>query len=243
MAVGQGDTASPTVSVPPGKLGSGRRMLGFQYMRLSAPLPLSFEEAAGSLCQKHGLTVCSESQWERTCAQDPSIGTVESWTATLDASGKLPVRGGAGGCAARQLVPASDRAQPRVAPCCTPSATFGAGTDSDVAQAGGLIMAWQVVLNLRSRGPSEVMFHKLVDFWDHKGVSAKEAVELVGKLQRDYPDFWTVHESCELQPLAADQSFSVLCQRLDHRHGKLGKRLTRYTWDGSTAGLRTIVDE
>lgn len=112
-------------SVPDGKVQAGTWMPSFELEGQPTPAPQSFEQAREA-CHAAKLSLCSETQWERACEADATLGQLETWTVSMDGP-KVVTRGG-DSCSKRALVAPAETSPSRGLVCCTRA--VGINTDN-----------------------------------------------------------------------------------------------------------------
>jgi hypothetical protein len=115
--------------VPAGPAPNGTWTVEFGLERVAGDENLTWS-AAIAHCAEQKKTLCLETQWQRACELDATIGQLESWTLTADATGAA-VRGGADGCKNRSLHPIDEPSPTRGGLCCDRAVAITGDDDSD----------------------------------------------------------------------------------------------------------------
>ncbi len=214
--------------VAPGSLEpSGVWLDGFRVVRRpEAALSL---DGAFRACSEIGLSLCTESQWQRACASFAEVGKDVSLTDSLEATGVV-ARGG-GGCDARQLVPTIGTEQ-ELGLCCERSIGLTSKNlqKQFLASTGGVLKKLESALNQHDL---PALGELLDDKVKLDGVERSKAavIALLGQTFKATPDLIVTHESCEV----AVQANKVV------KRSKRGRKVTSYetqSWSASCKQVR-----
>jgi len=201
-------------------------------------------------CADAGLSLCTEQQWARACAELPDVGKQPSWTLTAQTHGFV-VRGG-GACTPRAVASGSDSAPDRRGLCCergvavestNPNKNFLVATARQLEKIEAAINARRssVFLGLVSDGTT-------IDGEPH---TVQQIGRLLDESYQRYPDQWTIIDTCSvsMKPVARppktrkkkrravhkleSSSWSAECEVLRQRSGEISLVTTSYVIGGS----------
>lgn len=105
----------PDFLVDEGSVANEGFTLEFHVSRVEGDQGKTYREAV-AYCRQSGRMLCTETQWIRACAQIPSVGSMESWTASR--RGRSAVVRGGKDCHRRRKVEGGVTHPNRVGLCC-----------------------------------------------------------------------------------------------------------------------------
>jgi hypothetical protein len=148
-------------------------------------------------CAEAGLSLCTESQWARACAEDANTGREASWTLTGHASGFV-VRGG-GNCQIRAVVPGSSATTDRHGTCCERSVAVGSTNSNKNFLVATAAKLEEVEAALNSRKSSRVvgLMGEGVNI-DGEAKTLAQVTKLFDDSYQKYPDQWSVIDNCNV---------------------------------------------
>ncbi len=214
----------------------------FTLVRFDGLESQSFLEAALQRCHPAGMAACTETQWQRACEVDHSVGTRETWTATLGDWGKVVLRGGGEGCSRRALVSLSSRAARPVA-CCSPAPLLTGSTEAARKRVAQLLSGWEMVLNHLGLPAAQMWFDDEVEWRESGTIARTKAMELLREWRVGTTDLWVAHEACTVEEKPAEELVVATCQRREYANGRLADLTTRYGWRHPQGGMRMFHDE
>jgi len=209
-------------------------------------------------CADAGLSLCTEAQWSRVCAENPEVAREPSWTLSAQSHGFV-VRGG-GACTIRAVASGASSAPDRHGQCCersvaietnNPNKNFVVATSRQLEKVEAALNSRRssVFLGLVSDGASI----------DGEPRTLAEIGRLLDDASQRYPDQWTVIDTCSvsMKPVARppqkpsktkrkprapeSASWSAECEVLRQRGGEVSVVTTRYLIAGN-ARLQSIDD-
>lgn len=115
--------------IPAGPAPNGTWTIKFNLEHIAGDENLTWSEALAH-CHEKGKELCLETQWQRACELDSSLGQFESWTLTADFPGAA-VRGGADGCKTRSFRKIDEKSPTRIGLCCDRAIAVSSDDKSD----------------------------------------------------------------------------------------------------------------
>lgn len=114
--------------------------------------------AARDACVAEGLSLCSREQLDRVCAQDPTVGALETWTTSFAGNGQLWTRGGSS-CAQHSAADPTDAKASRGGLCCDrkPAIEIASQRKGDALQKAINVYMLMVQEAMNSRDPEKVL--------------------------------------------------------------------------------------
>lgn len=213
---------------------------------------------AQTKCADAGLSLCTEQQWSRVCAENPSVAREPSWTLTAQSHGFV-VRGG-GSCSIRAVAAGSSAAPDRRGLCCERSVAIETNNPNKNFVVATSRALEKIEAALNSRRTS--VFIGLVSDGasiDGEPRTLAEIGKMLDKSYQDSPDQWTIIDTCSVNmkavvrsPLKPNKSkrkarppesssWSAECEVLRHRGGEVSVVTTSYVVAGS-GRLQSIDD-
>ncbi|MCL4756157.1 MAG: protein kinase [Myxococcales bacterium] len=213
---------------------------------------------AQTQCADAGLSLCTEQQWARACAENAEIGREPSWTLTAQTHGFV-VRGG-GACSIRAVAGGTSHAPDRHGLCCERSVAVETNNPNKNFVAATSRQLEKIEAALNSRRSS--VFMGLVSDGaaiDGEPRTLAEIGKLLDESYQQHPDQWTIIDTCSVSMKATarparkptrtkrkprppeSSSWSAECEVLRHRGGEISVVTTSYVIAGS-GRLQSIDD-
>jgi len=173
----------------------------------------TFEEAA-QLCDKQGLSLCSDAQWHRACSQLGDMSEFSTWTASFNKDQtKLQARGGEN-CDSGDAVGAKDKDPKRGALCCTRNvAMTGMGSTAMKGMFTLPVLVLEQAQNHKNwKQLAQSLAPKLGHFYDLTDATRADAIKLAKGNAQEHPDRWSEHLSCDLKGGDRQMHFLLTCR-------------------------------
>ncbi len=199
--------------------------------------------AAEEACSVRSMQLCTESQWKRACAADPSLGTVATWTATAQDQTTFVVRGG-GACDARASVPGAQIDASRAGACCTPAVGVVTGNrhPSFLRANAQRLAKWQLAVNEKRTAALVAEMDDTLQFFLLKQVPKEQAGARFDAVFRQYPRQWLVFESCHVTVDMAAETSTHDCTGLMGRGDTVASVVQRHVRVGPAQKLASLTD-
>ena len=213
---------------------------------------------AQTRCADAGMSLCTEQQWSRVCAENPTVAREPSWTLTAQSHGFV-VRGG-GSCSIRAVASGASTAPDRRGLCCERSVAIETNNPNKNFVVATSRALEKIEAALNSRRTS--VFMGLVSDGasiDGEPRTLAEIAKMLDKSHQDFPDQWTIIDTCSVNmkgvvrtPLKPNKSkrkarppesssWSAECEVLRQRGGEVSVVTTSYLVAGS-GRLQSIDD-
>lgn len=213
---------------------------------------------AQTKCADAGLSLCTEQQWARVCAENADVAREPSWTLTAQSHGFV-VRGG-GACTLRAVAAGTSTAPDRHGLCCERSVAVETNNPNKNFVLATSRQLEKIEAALNSRRTS--VFMGLVSDGasiDGDPRTLAEIAKMLDESYRQYPDQWTIIDTCSVSMKAGakpakkpgktrrkprppeSSSWSAECEVLRHRSGEISVVTTSYVIAGN-GRLQSIDD-
>jgi len=228
----------PRHGVAAGKAPDGAWTASFTVERQAGNEGLSLEYAA-KFCMEQGRALCTETQWQRACLDDPKLGQLKTWTLTLEGK-QAVVRGGAAGCPAREVVAPTETQLDRVAVCCDRAIAITTTNDNEsfLASSAKRLLDYEQAARrssaskLRDLLASEVVY----------GGKERQLDQVVSAFEKAKDSEWTVLDTCDVS-IDKDGSESRLvsdCRVIYHNAGAFSSDTLRLVHGGPDSKIQLI---
>lgn len=238
-----GQPALAARQIPAGPAPNGTWTMEFALERVVGDENLDWS-AAIAHCSEKGKALCLETQWQRACELDPSIGEFESWTLTADFPGAA-VRGGADGCKTRSFHKIDEKSPTRIGLCCERSIALTSEETSDefrVAATKRILETETALRSVTAEALGKLLAERVSldgDELERSAVLSKLSDELKGDPERlsyyDHCNVKTVTEGASAQQVAD----CGVIQRANNRTRGFAQRIV---YDSAT-GLVTYLGD
>jgi hypothetical protein len=205
---------------------------------------------AQTKCADAGLSLCTEQQWARVCADDATVARDPSWTLSAQSHGFV-VRGG-GACTIRAVAAGASVAPDRRGLCCERSIAIESNNRNKnfVVATSRALEKIEAALNARR---SSVFMGLVSDgaSIDGEPRTLAEIGKMLDQSYQQFPDQWTIIDTCSVSmkavvraPLKPNKSkrkprppesssWSAECEVLRQRGGQISVVTTSYVIAGN----------
>jgi serine/threonine protein kinase len=234
--------------------GSGAWLDKFKIVRQERSQGVAFATAFAQ-CVEIGMVVCTESQWQRACAEHPVLAQAPSWTDSVEPGGMV-VRGG-GSCAERSVAPGGDPDPGRIGLCCDRAIAM---TTTNLqrpflSSTAAVVLKLETALNQRNSSGFVDLLDETVTI---DGVARPRAKTqaLLDQSFKNSPDLVIVNDVCEVsvqanktvkrtrrvkKPVYTTTSWTAACRQSRHHDGKVVASSTTYVFDPASK-LKSISE-
>ena len=164
------------------------------------------------IAKKKGKSLCLETQWQRACELDPSIGTLESWTLTADYPGAA-VRGGIDGCKTRVFRKVAETSLTRVGLCCERAVAITSDEKSDDLRvtASKRVLEFEAALRTETQN-SDALKKLFASKVSLNGIeyAQDEAISKLAESRKGDPDRVSFFDHCNVKLSTEDGSPKLL---------------------------------
>lgn len=190
--------------------------------------------AAWSACATKGMGLCTESQWDRACGVDSTLGAIETWTVTFSGPGAFVIRGGPSGCTARKVAPGSEASPTRAGACCDPAVAISSDNKNKafLITVSDKMTRYEKGINKKSGAALAPFIEDSIGFFA-KTYDHDQMVSKYDAWFRQWPEQWTVYDLCDvtIQP-GVEATWTGDCTTTAQKAGEVAFVTTRYTWSG-----------
>ncbi|MBN2193584.1 MAG: hypothetical protein JW751_12275 [Polyangiaceae bacterium] len=231
-------TTFPEKTVPAGTVVNDGWTPEFSIERSAGNEGLTLDRAVAA-CRGQGKDLCTETQWTRACAADSTLGALETWTLSVEAEAGV-VRGGAGGCSARQNVRPADTSPTRVAVCCSRAVAIHTDHKNEaflVASAKRLLDYERATQN-RDATALGNLFDEAV-LWSG---AEKSREDLLAAIQAQSKDDFAAVDRCDvsIDKTGPESCLVSDCRVTTYANGTFGSTLRRFVHGGPESRLQLV---
>ena len=103
------------------------------------------------------------------------------------------------------------------------------------------LLAFENALNRRSSLAVRELLEDPIQF--HRTEQSRQSAGTIfDGYFRAHPDFWAIHEKCDVTFQKEEDTWTADCRKMTQQDGKIGDTVTRYLWGGTSAKIRSITD-
>jgi hypothetical protein len=198
--------------------------------------------AAQQRCAGESMTLCTETQWERACGEDPAIGATETWTLTVSKEGFV-VRGGAN-CGARQVQRGGEASPTRATVCCDRAVGIRTGNKNDafLKSSAKRVLDLERANNRRDVTALASLYDDPVEFLGRTYTRA-DLMQEAQKYFRQFPDQWLLYDTCDTR---IDKGTEVTlvsdCVAVGHRGGEVAVVVQQIVHGGPASHIQKLSE-
>jgi hypothetical protein len=228
-------------SVAAGTAGNGAWTPAFKIEREEGATGLAYL-AAQQRCIGGSMTLCTETQWERACGEDPAIGGTETWTLSASADGFV-VRGGAN-CSARQVQRGGETSQARATVCCERAVGIRTGNKNDafLKSSAKRVLDLERANNRRDVATLGGLYDEQVEFLGRTYARA-DLLKEAQKYFRQFPDQWLFYDTCDTRiDKGAEVTLVSDCVAVGHRGGEVAVVIQQIVHGGPESHIQKLSE-
>lgn len=232
--------------VPAGDAPDGTWTGPFEVVRHKGALGLDYVKAMDA-CVQQGKSLCTDTQWQRACAADESLGKIETWTASGNPDGRFVVRGSADGgtCSSRALSEINATVPTRAAVCCDRALGIKTGNKNEafLKASSKHMLDYEKAVRDRDALALAGVYADKVSFMG-KDYERDALLKLHQSYWKAAPDQWTLFDTCDISidKSQTDPRLLTDCRTIFHKGGKVFVAVQRFLRGGSPMKVQIIGD-